>query len=381
MIKVTHITSMHDWNDDRIFERACYGLLVEGYQVSLIATRDTATVKSESGVVIFPIKKRSGLRRRIFSSLEAISKAAATKSDILHFHDPDLLPFMWVLSWFRKGIVYDVHENYLARIWSLKLPHLLRSPLAFCWRSFEKICIRSFDGFVVTTDSMGKMFNISSVPYCVVSNTPYLKRLDLEKISNLEKRPGINLYISGSHSKQRNCMQAVEALPAIVAKHPEASLVFAGKYVPDTFKFELQKRAEELGVSDHLQLEGMLSWLENFNRTSSMHIGLVLYEDNLNNRVTIPNRLFEYMISGLAVVGESFTEVKKVIEDAECGYTCNSSNPEDISAAVIQTIDDKRGLLNLGHNGKNAIMEKYAFEYDLKRLIQYYKSLLKDRSN
>ena len=380
MLNICHITSMHDWNDDRIFERACYGLSVEGYQVSLIATSDKTEKSVVSGVEIIPIKKRSGLKRRVLSSFEATKKAASSKSDILHFHDPDLLPFMWVLSWFKKGVVYDIHENYMARIWSLQLPNFLKSFLSFLWRSFEKICIRSFDGFVVTTDSMGKMFNIASVPYCVVSNTPYLKRLDLDKISNLEKRTGINLYISGSHSKQRNCMQAVEALPLIVSKNSDVNLVFAGKYVPESFKEDLRRRAEELGVSAHLHLEGMLPWLENFNRTSSMHIGLVLYEDNLNNRVTIPNRLFEYMISGLAVVGESFIEVKNVVEDAECGYTCNSSKPEEIASAVIQTIEDKRGLLTLGMSGKNAILNKYAFEYDLERLIQYYNSITKKRS-
>jgi glycosyltransferase involved in cell wall biosynthesis len=120
----------------------------------------------------------------------------------------------------------------------------------------------------------------------------------------------------------------------------------------------------------------MLPWLENFNRTASMHIGLVLYEDNPNNRVTIPNRLFEYMISGLAVVGEEFTEVKKVISDANCGYTCNSAEPHDIAKAVIATIEDNRGVLQLGINGKNAILQKYAFEYDLERLIDFYKQLL-----
>ncbi len=107
-----------------------------------------------------------------------------------------------------------------------------------------------------------------------------------------------------------------------------------------------------------------------------MHIGLVLYEDNPNNRVTIPNRLFEYMISGLAVVGEEFTEVKKVISDANCGYTCNSAEPHDIAKAVIATIEDNRGVLQLGINGKNAILQKYAFEYDLERLIDFYKQLL-----
>jgi glycosyltransferase involved in cell wall biosynthesis len=371
-LKVCHVSSMHQWNDDRIFERACFGLQKEGYNVKLIATHESGKAFLDSGVEVIPIKERKGLRRRIFSSFEATKKARKTEADIIHFHDPDLLPFMWVLSWFRKGVIFDIHENYQARIHALSLPSLIIKLLSASWRFFEKTCIRSFSGFVVTTETMGELYRSTRKQWCVVSNMPFLERLKEQNRSSTEKRPGVNLYVSGSHSKQRNCMQAVEALPLVVKEFPEIKLVFAGRYVPYGFDEQLRKKAEELNVSDHLELEGMLPWLENFNRTASMHVGFVFYEDNPNNRVTIPNRLFEYMISGLAVIGESFTEVKRVIDEADCGFCCNSSDPADIARAVTDLLRSDKDLEEFGENGRKAVEEKFNFESELERMIEYY---------
>lgn len=369
---VCHVSSMHNWNDDRIYERACYGLAQEGIQVKLVTTHQSSQQLDEAGVRIIPVKQRKGIKRRIMSSYEATIKAQKANADIIHFHDPDLLPFMWVLSWFRKGVVYDIHENYQARIHALPLPSFLIGLLSYAWRSFEKICIRSFSGLIVTTETMGQLYQASGKEWCVVSNMPYLKRLKENSDENIRKRKGINLYVSGSHSKQRNCIQAVEALPKLIQEFPKIKLVFAGRYIPDGFDNQLRQKAHELGVSANLEIEGMLPWLENFKRTASMDIGLVFYEDNPNNRVTIPNRLFEYMISELAVIGESFTEVRKVIEEAQCGFTCNSSEPEDIARAIRELLRSDKSLHTYGKNGSDAVKRKFNFETELNRMIHYY---------
>jgi len=69
---------MHDWKDDRIFERACFGLAAMGHDVHLVATKEVGAyilnedekikVNSDeltsviSGVNIHWIKPRSGIK-------------------------------------------------------------------------------------------------------------------------------------------------------------------------------------------------------------------------------------------------------------------------------------------------------------------------------
>ena len=86
-------------------------------------------------------------------------------------------------------------------------------------------------------------------------------------------------------------MKAVEALPAIVKEVPNVKMKFVGRFQPPGYEQELINKAAELGVAENFETEGMLPWLENFKRISTAHVGCVFYNDNLNNRVTLPNRL------------------------------------------------------------------------------------------
>ena len=375
-MKICHVTSQHEWNDDRIYQRACVGLAAMGYDLSLIATHEGKEEFISQGVRIIPLTNRpKNFKRRILSSYEAMKKIKKMNVDIIHFHDPDLLPFMLLLSFSRKGIIYDIHENYISRIQEKKnWPLFFRKFLSGCFRGFETFCINRFSGFTVTTTTMGNMFKHAKKPFCVTSNVPYLSVLPKDLHLN-EKNNYPSVYISGSHSRARNCIEIIEAIPTVAAAVPGIRFIFAGKYVPEDFKKTMADLADQKGVASNLVLEGNLPWLENFNRTSTMHVGLVFYQDNLNNRVTIPNRLFEYMAAGCAVIGEYFPEVQQVIHDANCGWVVNSSNPSEIAAAVIDAFADPQRLKLFSSNARKAVEEKYNYENELDRLIAYYKKI------
>lgn len=365
---------MHDWDDDRIFQRACVGLADKGHEVTLIAT-DTPE-KPHMGVNFVTIQRRKGLNRRILSSREAYLNALQVDADIYHFHDPDLLPWMYLFAKKGRRVIYDVHENYSERLQDVLKPIVRLSSLAVkVWRSFENTCAKSFNGIITTTKSMQELFRDVNKPILAVSNTPYLISLNDVDLPN-QKAP-FTIYTSGSHSNKRNCMQTVEALPEILKEFPEVRMIFVGRYLPNGYEQQLLTRSRELGVVEHLELHGMLPWKENFTRTATMEIGCVFYEDNLNNRVTVPNRLFEYMYARVAVIGENFPEVKRVVEGAECGVTVNSADPSSIAKGVIELLRDQKKLREKQLNGRRAVEEKYAFDHELDRMIEFYQLVIK----
>ena len=167
-------------------------------------------------------------------------------------------------------------------------------------------------------------------------------------------------------------MKAVEALPNIIEKIPNVQMLFVVRFQPESFERKLHERANELGVSDHLKTEGMLPWLENFERISKAHIGCVFYEDNLNNRFTLPNRLYEYMYCGLAVIGEDFPEVKGKLEKSMSGVAVNSSDPLSIANGVISILMNQEHLNSFGKNAKLAVEELFNFENALVELNKFY---------
>ena len=228
-------------------------------------------------------------------------------------------------------------------------------------------------GFVTTTETMKALYASVSVPGIPISNVPYLSRIP--KNSQSDKNADITIVTSGTNSTARNCLQTIRAIPMVVRKYPHVRFKFLGMYSPAGFDKTLRDLANELGVNDNVDIEGMVPWLENFKRVGKCHIGCVFYEDNLNNLVTIPNRIFEYMSMGLAIIGEDFPEVKKVVDKANCGITVDSSKPELIANGIIAIIEHPDGIKKLGDNGRKAVDTTYNFEKELNNLAEFYRQI------
>lgn len=368
-LRICFVTSMHDWNDDRIFERAAVGLASLGHQVTFVAPAGN-DMESE-GVFIKAITKRTRIQKHLFGPGEAFRQMKKIEADIYHFYNPNM---MWKMrGWAKKGhaVFIDIHENYEARVDALPLPAWFRKKAVICYRSLENWFCSSYNGITVVTETMAQKLSSSGTPVLVVDNVPYLKRLEQVQPAEIKDiRPTI--ITSGSHSDARNCMKAVEALPFIVKEVPGVMMKFVGRFQPPEYEKALIQKANELGVSGNFETEGMLPWLENFKRISKAHIGCVFYNDNLNNRVTLPNRLYEYMYVGLAVLGEDFPEVRNVLNKNNCGEVVNSQDPKDIAEKAIRLLKNPAQLNEYTKNARKAILLNHNFENALKALETFY---------
>lgn len=92
MIKICHVTSVHDTNDVRIFKKECVSLAKKKeYEVYLVGPG--CENKEESDVKIIGAGERPARRidRMIHYAPKVINKAIGVDADIYHFHDPELL--------------------------------------------------------------------------------------------------------------------------------------------------------------------------------------------------------------------------------------------------------------------------------------------------
>lgn len=375
-MKISHLSSMHEWNDDRIFQRNCIGLAKKNIDVSYVVSYDKEK-DFINGVEIVGIKKRKGIKRRIFSSYEVYKKGLMINADIYHFHDPDLIPFMYLYLFKGKKVIFDIHENYLSRIDSAIKLKLIKKFLFKIWRGIEINFIKKSNSGIVTTDTMKTLYEKANTDILTVSNTVYLDALKDIELDGIKKNNQFTVFVSGTHSKQRNCENIVNAFKIVVKRFPDVKLIFIGRYHPVSFKNKLSELIKNLGLTENVFLNDMVPWEENFKRLSTGHIGLVFYEDNLNNRVTIPNRLFEYMYCNLAVIGDAYPEIINIIKETKCGLIADSNNIKTISEKIIYLIENPDIMQIMSENGKKAVMNKYNYEFILENLINYYNKLLK----
>lgn len=364
---------MHDWNDDRIFQRACAGLARLGHEVYLIASGEEGKKDEEvMGVHIKYVELRKGWRRRWYSSQEVVDKAIAVKADIYQFHDPDILPHFHRIKKAlpNSKIIYDIHENYAGRFAHWGLPAFLGKYFRF----YELNRIKKMDGITVVSKSMMQLFDKAGTPSEITRNSVDLERLRKLDL-NLDKSETPIVMTSGSHSHERHCLQTVQSIK-YVSQEVKSDFIFqfAGRYVGE-MKEEMQIQADTDGTSEKLKLDGMLPWEENFGRLVKSYCGCVFYRNTPNNRVGIPNRLFEYMYCGLPIIASDFPELRAIVEDSNCGILVDSENPEDIAKGISFLLNNPEKSKEMGENGRKAVEEKYGYHNDLKLLVNFYNSL------
>lgn len=70
--------------------------------------------------------------------------------------------------------------------------------------------------------------------------------------------------------------------------------------------------------------------------TSLAYIGILSYNDNsLNNIFCAPNKLYEYASYNLPMIGNDIPGLKMVFDNYKIGITCNYSNDEDVTKAIL----------------------------------------------
>ena len=109
--RVLHVTTVHPWDDTRIYRKECLGLRAAGLEI-ILAAPDAPPGQTPEGIptIRFP-KVRFRPLRMLAGPLLVAWAACHARPDILHLHDPELMPIGALLRWFGFRCVFDMHEN------------------------------------------------------------------------------------------------------------------------------------------------------------------------------------------------------------------------------------------------------------------------------
>src|SRR5690625_4746589 len=108
--RAVHMTTVHHPYDPRIYHKECYSLQQAGYDVTLIAQESSEAAQTYEAITHIPVKTYSSrIKRMIFGSLAAYRQAKKLKADVYHFHDSELLMFVWLV---KKKEDIDIYYFY-----------------------------------------------------------------------------------------------------------------------------------------------------------------------------------------------------------------------------------------------------------------------------
>ena len=105
-------------------------------------------------------------------------------------------------------------------------------------------------------------------------------------------------------------------------------------------------------------------------------IGLVCIQPLERHKVSLPNKIFEYMAAGLPIIASNFPLWKKIVDDAGCGICIDPTDPEKIAEAILYLLDNPQLGKEMGENGRRAAKERYNWKKESKKLLEVYKKLI-----
>lgn len=366
-IKVCHFTSAHNASDIRIFHKECVSLAQAGYEVYLVAANTEEKVLQGVQIISADIPSSGRISRMVKTSKAVYKKALSLDADIYHFHDPELLRFALRLKRKGKKVIYDSHENVpkqiMAKIW---IPKLLRKRISVSFEKFENRVARRIDAVVTATASIRNRFVIINPNSIDVNNYPLMSELTEE--SNWESKLNEICYIGGI-TKIRGLGEVVGSLSYL----EDVRLNLAGNFSQGDTEFENELRSKpewekvnELGYVDRPTVISIMQ---------RSKVGIITSWPLPNHLESLAIKMFEYMSAGIPVVCSDFPMWKAMVEEDQFGICVNPLDPKEIASAVQKLINDPELSIQLGKNGRKAILEKFNWGIEEKKLIGLYKKI------
>ncbi len=367
MKKVMMFSSVHPYDDSRIFHKEAVSLAQAGYHVELHAVADF-DYKEDQGVRIFGVKRRNRWKR-LLNGYELYQRALKSNADIFHFHDPELLPWgVWIHRKTGKPVIYDAHEDLPKQIYTKPwIPSFLRGFVSKWVKVAEKGMAKHLSAVVTVTESIAERFKEQGVERVqLIKNYP-LYVPNVERVDD-----GVNriLYVGGISYLRgyKEMIQMMDYLPA----HIDAELHLIG---PLQFIKEEDRNVEELRKKK-IYLHGRIPFHEVQNWYTKGKIGLVCLHPVENYLQSLPIKLFEYMSMGLPQIVTDIPLWKEIVEPNQCGLTVDALDPKDIAEKVTSILEDEERYKQMSTSSRKAYEEKYNWQTEEKRLIKLYKELL-----
>lgn len=381
-IKVTHITTVHNLFDTRIFYKECKSLSENNFTVNFIVPYNKKDIKEINNIKIIPILYNKNRFIRFFlTNFGAFINALKLNSQIYHFHDPEFIPFAYLIKIIkRKKVIYDIHEDYvkgiLLKSW---IPtNFLRKITSIFFDKIEKFFSHRFDALILAESYYLNRFKNINNNIEIVLNYPIIE-CELNNQVKIKKE-SINFIYTGTISKKRGIWEILNIFINLIKIRKDLRLYLIGKFYDIRLYNNFMKYIEENNLNNYVAIIGGVNFVKRFEIDSYykyMDIGFILYHYEPFYETKIPTKFYEYMLNEIPIIATDFPIWKEFLDENRCGLTVNLKNLEDTTDNIIKLIEDENLRNEMGKNGKENVIKKYNWNNEAKKLINLYKRIIK----
>ncbi len=388
----------HEFPPDIRVENEALTIVENGYTVSILSFAHNKEMKineSYHGVDIQRIyknktwvKKGRALINTPFDYYTSYWKKQIIKFirnnniHILHVHDLYMLGAAFKANKsFGLKIIADLHENYVEGLKYYAFANTFPGNILISQKNWAKKeiewCAKADHIITVIDEAVDRymQLGISREKITVVANyvngEQFLASQDDPDIFKRFRDKFTASYIGG-FDHHRGLFSVIEAIPAVIKKIPNFLLVLVGS---GKNLGELKNLAQKLNITDYIAFEGFQppEKLPSYIKASS--VCLIPHLKTVHTDNTIPHKLFHYMLLAKPVIATNCNPLKRILEETHAGLVNTSNNAPDLAEKIVYLNNRPDLMKEMGTNGKNAVFNKYNWDYTADNLIKLYKNL------
>ena len=351
-LKKAVVSVINDLVTDQRVHKTCMTLHNMGFDVHLVGRTMHSSLPLESRAYTtsrMNLFFEKGICFYFFFQLRLFFFLLKNKADIYVSNDLDTLwPNYLISKWRKKILVYDAHEIFT------EVPELVgRKFKQGLWKRLERKIFPRLKFVFTVNDSIASWYEKEyGIRPHVVRNIPLLKKknvfeLTREKVQLPEDKKIILLQGAGINVDRG----AEEAVASMAFIDNAILLIIGGGDVILQLKQMVIKEnlSSKIIFIDKLPPDELAAW------TKLADIGLTLDKDtNINYRLSLPNKIFDYIHAGIPVLTSNLIEVKKIVENYNVGKVAEDHNPETIAKNIRDMLVSPEFLTWKGNTAKAA---------------------------
>ncbi len=138
---------------------------------------------------------------------------------------------------------------------------------------------------------------------------------------------------------------------------------------------EIRRRTRELGIQKSCV---EIPWVPSERLVdffAASDVGVIPYRRTPATELCCPNKLFSYLVLGKPVIISNLTELSRHFEDGSCGLKVKPDDPEDLSRAILQLVNNPEMRERMGRIALS-MADEYSYENIKKGFLDFINEVI-----
>lgn len=375
------LTSAHPLDDVRVNSKIASSFLGRGFKVSWVGPEISfyADVANRDDRISYHLTPPLRSRFDRLTSARRVGRKAREVNGVDWYYSPDPDAAEAAVRLARgttAKVLFDIHENFHGAM----LDRWLLGRRASLVRDYVRRRIartaRYSDLVMGVNESVLRPYADPRQPQISVRNCA--PRWFAEVARPREQSDGLTradsdqtIFMHGKALPNSGSQVVLEALALLGERRIRGRVIMfpstgagAAPFMPD-----LASRIERLELGDSVWLHEAVTHDQMPGVTAQCDVGMVAYGRDLGVD-SLPNRLFEYMASGIAVLVPSYAlEIKRIVDAEDIGLTVDFEQSAEIADAMQWFIEHPKETKAMGARARTAFIERHNWDAEFGRLV------------